>query len=82
MFDIELLIAQRAGLAAENQVVPFARTVLGLQNGTADLVLRFTNDELKAVAHQVAEVLPLPTVVVSRQDAPVLAEFGSEHMPD
>lgn len=71
MFDIGLLIAQRAGLAAENHVVPYARTVLSLQNGTADMVLRFTNDELKAVAHQVAAVLPLPTVVVSRQDASV-----------
>jgi polar amino acid transport system substrate-binding protein len=71
MYDIGLLIAQRAGLAADNQVVPYARTVLSLQNGTADMVLRFTNDELKAVAHQVAAVLPLPTVVVSRQDAPV-----------
>lgn len=71
MYDIGLLIAQRAGLAADNQIVPYARTVLSLQNGTADIVLRFTNDELKAVAHQVAAVLPLPTVVVSRQDAPV-----------
>lgn len=71
MFDIGVLIAQRAGLAAEHQVVPYARTVLSLQNGAADMVLRFTNDELKAVAHQVAAVLPLPTVVVSRQDAPV-----------
>lgn len=71
MFDIGLLIAQRAGLAAENRVVPYARTVLSLQNGTADMVLRFTNEELKSVAHQVAPVLPLPTVVVSRQDSPV-----------
>lgn len=71
MFDIGQLIAQRAGLAAENHVVPYARTVLSLQNGSADMVLRFSNDELRAVAHQVAAVLPLPTVVVSRQDAPV-----------
>lgn len=71
MYDIGLLIAQRAGLAAENQVVPYARTVLSLQKGTADMVLRFTNEELKAVAHQVAPVLPLPTVVISRREAPV-----------
>lgn len=72
MVDIGLLIAQRAGLAAEQRVVPYARTVLSLQNGSADMVLRFTNDELKLVAHQVAPVLPLPTVVVSRRDLPVL----------
>lgn len=72
MVDIGLLIAQRAGLAAEHRVVPYARTVLSLQNGSADMVLRFSNDELKAVAHQVAPVLPLPTVLVSRREAPLL----------
>ncbi len=71
MYDIGQLIAQRAGLAAENHVVPYARTVLSLQNGSADMVLRFSNDELKAVAHQVAPVLPLPTVLVSRREAPL-----------
>lgn len=72
MYEIGNLIAQRAGLAAENHVVPYACTVLSLQNGTSDMVLRFSNDELKAVAHRVAPVLTLPTVVVSRRDAPVL----------
>ncbi|WP_394409844.1 substrate-binding periplasmic protein [Roseateles sp. BYS78W] len=71
MVEIGLLIAQRAGLAAENRVVPYARTVLSLQDGSTDMVLRFTNDEIKAVAHQVAPVLPLPTVLVSRREAPL-----------
>ncbi|HEY1128349.1 MAG TPA: transporter substrate-binding domain-containing protein [Roseateles sp.] len=69
MYDIGMLIARRAGLAVENHVVPYARTVLSLQNGVSDLVLRFSNDELKAVAHQVAPVLALPTVVVTRREA-------------
>lgn len=72
MYDIGMLIAQRAGLAAENRVVPYARTVLSLQNGASDMVLRFSNDEIKAVAHQVAPVLALPTVLVSRREAPLL----------
>lgn len=72
MYDIGMLIAQRAGLAAENHLVPYARTVLSLQNGTSDMVLRFSNDEIKAVAHQVAPVLALPTVLVSRREAPLL----------
>ncbi len=72
MYEIGNLIAQRAGLAAENRVVPYARTVLNLQNGTSDMVLRFSNDELMAVAYQVVQVLTLPTVVVSRRDSPVL----------
>lgn len=74
MYDIGNLIVQRAGLAAENRVVPYARTVLSLQSGTSDMVLRFSNDELKSVAHQVAPVLALPTVLVSRRDAPVLRQ--------
>lgn len=72
MYDIGMLIAQRAGLAAENHVVPYARTVVSLQNGASDMVLRFSNDEIKAVAHLVAPVLALPTVVVSRREAPLL----------
>jgi polar amino acid transport system substrate-binding protein len=71
MYDIGLLIAQRAGLPAENHVVPYARTVLSLQTGSADMVLRFSNEDLRAVAHQVAPVLPLPTVLVSRREAPL-----------
>lgn len=72
MYDLGNLIVARAGLVAQNRVVPYARTVLSLRNGASDMVLRFTNDELKAVAHQVAPVLTLPTVVVSRRDAPLL----------
>lgn len=72
MYEIGQLIAQRAGLTAENRVVPYARTVLSLQNDSADMVLRFSNDEIKAVALQVAPVLPLPTVLVSRREAPLL----------
>lgn len=72
MYEIGMLIAQRAGLAAENRVVPYARTVLSLQSGSADVVLRFSNDEIKAVALQVAPVLGLPTVLVSRRDAPLM----------
>lgn len=72
MYEIGMLIAKRAGLPAENHLVPYARTVVSLQNGSADMVLRFTNDEIRSVALQVAPVLALPTVVVSRRDAPLL----------
>lgn len=72
MYELGELIAQRAGLAHENRVVPYARTVLSLQGGSADMVLRFSNDELKVVAVQVAPVLTLPTILLSRWDAPLL----------
>lgn len=80
MYEIGQLIAERAGLAVENQVVPYARTVLSLQNGSADMVLRFSNDELRAVAHQMAPVLPLPTVLVSRREAPVQRLDALSHL--
>jgi len=71
MYDLGNLIAARAGLAAQNRVVPYARTVLSLRNGDADMVLRFSNAELEVVSHQVAPVLALPTVLVSRREAPL-----------
>jgi len=71
MYDIGNLIAKRAGLAAQNRIVPYARTVLSLRSGAADMVLRFSNDDLKVVACQVAPVLALPTALVSRRDAPL-----------
>lgn len=66
MYEIGNLIAETAGLQYENRVVPYARTVLSLREGSADMVLRFNNDELTRVAIQVAPVLPLPTMVMGR----------------
>lgn len=65
MYEIGNLIAERAGLSAVNHVVPYARTVVSLRNGSADMVVRFSNDELAEVAVQVARVLPMQTVVLS-----------------
>jgi ABC-type amino acid transport substrate-binding protein len=71
MYDIGNLIAARAGLAAQNRVVPYARTVLSLRDGDADMVLRFSNADLEVVSHQVAPVLALPTVLVSLRETPL-----------
>ncbi len=71
MYEIGNLIAERAGLSAVNRVVPYARTVVSLRNGSADMVLRFSNDELAEVAVQVARVLPMQTVVLSLPGAKV-----------
>lgn len=65
MYEVGNLIAERAGLHAVNQVVPYARTVVSLREGSADMVIRFSNDELAEVAVQVARVMPMPTVVLS-----------------
>lgn len=65
MYEIGNLIAERAGRSAVNQVVPYARTVVSLRNGSADMVIRFSNEELAEVAVQVARVLPMQTVLLS-----------------
>lgn len=70
MYDISNLIARRAGLAFENRVTPYPRTVVSLEAGTADMVLRFANEELVRIAHQVAPILELPTVALSLQSTP------------
>jgi polar amino acid transport system substrate-binding protein len=68
MYEIGNLIAARAGLPADNQIVPYARTVLSLSTGSADMVIRFGNAELEQAAHQVAAVLELPVEVLGLRD--------------
>jgi len=72
MYEIGNLIASTAGMPYQNNVVPYARTVVSLRNGTADMVLRFGNEELTSVAHQVTPVLALPTMIFSRAASHIL----------
>ena len=72
MYEIGNLIASAAGMPYQNNVVPYARTVVSLRNGTADMVLRFGNEELTTVAHQVTPVLALPTMIFSRAASHIL----------
>lgn len=71
MYEIGNLIAETAGLPYENRVVPYARTVLSLKDGSADMVLRFNNDELTGVAIQLVPVVGMQTVVLSLASRPV-----------
>ncbi len=71
MYEIGNLIAERAGRKAVNQIVPYARTVISLRNGSADMVIRFSNEELAEVAVQLARVLPMQTVLISLPGAHV-----------
>lgn len=82
MYEIGNLIAERAGLPSRTKVVPYARTVVSLREGEADMVLRFSNDELTQVAHQVAPVLSLPTMVVgtSRAHIRTLADLAGANV--
>ena len=80
MYEIGNLIAETAGLPYENRIVPYARTVLSLKDGSADMVLRFNNEELSSVAIQVIPVVGMQTVVLSRATRPVnsLAELNGK----
>ena len=71
MYEIGNLIADTAGLEYDNRVVPYARTVLSLREGTADMVLRFNNEELGTVALQVTPVVGMQTVILTRAGMPV-----------
>lgn len=68
MYEIGNLIAETAGLPYQNNIVPYARTVVSLRSGTADMVLRFSNEELASVAYQVAPVLAMPTMIIGRAE--------------
>lgn len=82
MYEIGNLIAARAGLPFDNQVVPYARTVLSLAAGSADMVIRFGNAELEEVAHQVAPVLELPVEVLSLREGGIhqLADLAGKQV--
>ncbi|MEO7107649.1 MAG: transporter substrate-binding domain-containing protein [Rhodoferax sp.] len=64
MFEIGNRIAEEAGLKYTNHIVPYARTVADLEGGTADLVLRYSNEKLTRVAIQVVSVVTMPTIIV------------------
>lgn len=70
-YEMGNLIAERAGLRPINHVVPYARTVVSLREGSADVVIRFGNDELGLVALQIGKVVPLRMALLSLAERPV-----------
>ncbi len=66
MYEISNLIAQEAGFTYSNDILPYARTVHSVTLGDADFVIRYGDATLTSVAIQVARVLGLPTIVVSK----------------
>ena len=65
MYDIGNRIAEEAGMAYVNTIVPYARTVVDLERGDSDFVIRYTNEKLELVAVQVATIVSLPTIIVA-----------------
>lgn len=70
MYEISNKIAETAGLKYTNTLVPYARSVIGVSEGTADFVLRFSNPELQAAAFQLASIATMPTIIISKKGMP------------
>ncbi len=70
MFEISNRIAQEADLKYTNEIIPYARTIFDLKIGTADFVLRFSNDELPAIAVPLVSIITMTTIILSKADAP------------
>ncbi|MFZ6687044.1 substrate-binding periplasmic protein [Undibacterium sp. SXout11W] len=66
MYEIANKIAEQAGLHYTNTVVPYARTIIDIQSGNTDIVLRIGNDKLGEVAIPVATVVSMPIIIISR----------------
>lgn len=67
MYEISNRIAEEAGLPYTNKIIPYARTVLNLESGACDFVLRYTNDQLPGVAIPVATIVSLPTIILGKK---------------
>ena len=64
MYEISNLIAEEAGIAYTNKILPYARTPYALKVGDSDFVLRYTNQQLSEEALQVVSVVPMQNIIV------------------
>lgn len=64
MYEIGNRIAQEAGFAWTNQLVPYARIGPEIAHGKADFVLRFSSEEMVNAAIPVAVVVTMPVIAV------------------
>lgn len=66
MYEISNRIAEEAGMQYSNDIVPYPRTILDLESGSADFVLRFNNEKLPQIAVPVISIIAMPTIVVGK----------------
>lgn len=64
MVEIGNRIAEEAGFAYTNALVPYARTAVEMETGGADMLLRFSNAHLGRIATPVAVVVSMPVIAV------------------
>lgn len=68
MFEAGSRIAEEAGLEYTNTIVPYARTIIALQNGNADFVLRYSNEILPSIAVPLVSIITIQNVILFRAD--------------
>tara|TARA_R110002049_G_scaffold5290_13_gene37159 strand:+ start:70 stop:828 length:759 start_codon:yes stop_codon:yes gene_type:complete len=66
MFDISNRIAEEAGFDYTNTLLPYARTIMKLQRGQADFVLRFSNEQLSVIAEPLSSIISMPIILLSQ----------------
>lgn len=64
MYEIGNRIAEEAGFRYTNRLRPYARTAIDIENGSADFILRFGNEQMARDAVPVATVLSMPVILV------------------
>ena len=64
MYEIGNKLAETAGLAYVNKLVPYARTAFDIEHGMADVILRFSNEHMERVATPVATIVKMPIIIV------------------
>jgi ABC-type amino acid transport substrate-binding protein len=63
-YEISEMVAVEAGLPHENVLTPYARTAKDLEDGTASVVVRFSNSQLEQSSIPVATIVTLQTIVL------------------
>ncbi len=64
MYEIGNRIAEEAGFGYTNALVPYPRTAVEIERGSADFVLRFGNDHMARAAFPVAAVVDMPIILI------------------
>ena len=64
MYEIGNRIAEVAGFAYTNSLIPYPRTAADIENGSADFTIRFGNEQMTRGAVAVGVVVSMPVIVV------------------
>jgi len=64
MYEIGNRIAEVAGLRYTNSLVPYPRTAADIENGSADVTIRFGNDQMTRGAVPAGVVVSMPVILV------------------